>query len=344
MKLKYILSIILLFHLLPCYSTKGDVLVGAYYFDGWSGKTSKTTAVENPPTHLTQALATTYNGRQPLWGWRDDDVAIMEKQIDLAVEHGIDFFVFCWYWAKDNGAFDKQYCESKPTNTSIQLFMKARNRHKMRFAILVANHKGAQIKGEENWKQAIDYLSGRFFNDPQYLKIDGKPYLSIFLPKECVPYTTAMKKEAKQNGLDGLYLVSCGSEQTGFDLMTWYNIRLKEHGRSEERTYKELIDNVESKWNEMPSSRNYAPLVMAGWDNRPWETDKAKGVYCVGRTPKLFGKHFENAIKRAKNNTHLSNKLVLIYAWNELGEGGYIIPTKEDSKGKYLRAIRKFKK
>lgn len=344
MNLKYILPLVLFLHLISCQPSKSKVLVGAYYFDGWAGKTSKTTAVNNPPTHLTQALATTYSGREPLWGWRDDDVEIMERQIDLAADNGIDFFVFCWYWAKDGQTFDKQFCENKATNTSIQLFLKARNRKRMKFAILVANHKGAQIKGEDNWKQAVSYLSDKFFCDSQYLKIDGRPYLSVFLPKECVAYTDAMREEAKRHGLEGLYLVSCGSEQSGFDMMTWYNIRLKEHGCSEKRTYKELVDNAEARWANIPTNTNFALLVMAGWDRRPWESEGDEGVYCIGRKPKLLRKHLTNAVNVVKNRSSLSNKMVLIYAWNELGEGGYLIPTKEDTRYKYLRAVDKVKK
>jgi hypothetical protein len=33
-------------------------------------------------------------------------------------------------------------------------------------------------------------------------------------------------------------------------------------------------------------------------------------------------------------------RLVLIYAWNEFGEGGYIAPTKGDPQGQYLRALK----
>ena len=33
-------------------------------------------------------------------------------------------------------------------------------------------------------------------------------------------------------------------------------------------------------------------------------------------------------------------KIMLIYAWNEYGEGGYIAPTKGDKDGSYLKALR----
>ncbi len=35
-----------------------------------------------------------------------------------------------------------------------------------------------------------------------------------------------------------------------------------------------------------------------------------------------------------------AERIVLIYAWNEFGEGGYIAPTKGDSQGDYLNALQ----
>ena len=34
-------------------------------------------------------------------------------------------------------------------------------------------------------------------------------------------------------------------------------------------------------------------------------------------------------------------KIVLVYAWNELGEGGYLVPTKADPSAKKLKEIKK---
>ena len=39
--------------------------VGAYYFDGWSGKTEA--------MHLPKLLQTKYADRKPVWGWRAED-------------------------------------------------------------------------------------------------------------------------------------------------------------------------------------------------------------------------------------------------------------------------------
>jgi len=35
------------------------------------------------------------------------------------------------------------------------------------------------------------------------------------------------------------------------------------------------------------------------------------------------------------------DRLAIIYAWNEIGEGGWLVPCKDDPDGAYLKAIRK---
>lgn len=30
----------------------------------------------------------------------------------------------------------------------------------------------------------------------------------------------------------------------------------------------------------------------------------------------------------------------MLYAWNEIGEGGYLVPTQGDRDGKYLKALK----
>ena len=35
-----------------------------------------------------------------------------------------------------------------------------------------------------------------------------------------------------------------------------------------------------------------------------------------------------------------TERRVLLYAWNEFGEGGYLAPTKGDPEGAYLKAVK----
>ena len=60
-------------------------------------------------------------------------------------------------------------------------------------------------------------------------------------------------------------------------------------------------------------------------------------------TPAQFGGMLERLAKWMEDNPSAVTKdrLAIIYAWNEIGEGGWLVPCKDDPDGAYLKAIRK---
>ena len=86
--------------------------------------------------------------------------------------------------------------------------------------------------------------------------------------------------------------------------------------------------------------------MTVGWDKRPWEgpqgLNQKEGWYYTDRTPEQFEAFLKDAVKWMNNSTNYTTKerIILLYAWNELGEGGYLIPTKGDSQAQYLKAVK----
>ncbi len=69
----------------------------------------------------------------PLWGYEDEaDPKVMEKKIDAAADHGVDCFLFDWYWFEDRSFLSRCLEEG---------YMKAKNNHRTKFALMYANHK-----------------------------------------------------------------------------------------------------------------------------------------------------------------------------------------------------------
>jgi len=129
-----------------------------------------------------------YQPKQPMWAYElDDDPKVMEKWIDVATDHGVNTFLFDWYWF-DDGPF----LESSLNNG----FLKVPNNEKMDFYLMWANHDvkqnywnvhkykdtllwdGADNLG--NFKIIVDRVINNYFNKPNYFKIDGMPVFSIF--------------------------------------------------------------------------------------------------------------------------------------------------------------------
>jgi len=327
-------------------------LIGAYYFDGWAGQNkalaqSNEPWAENAPTHLTRRMVREFPQREPVWGWRDDSLPVMEKQIELAADHGIGFFAFCWYWHDNGRGLNEKEIMADPKHTSLQLFLRAANKRRMKFCLLIANHGGYQISGMDNWHRAGAFLAPLLANE-QYLQVGGKPLIIIFNPDGCDRRClAAMDDAARQAGLPGLAVSGCGNAtlEKGFTLRTHYAVVPGYEGGSQERTYAELAAATRASWGA-EASQQYMPLVMAGWDKRPWEgpdgLNQKQGWYYPDRTPEQFATLLRDAIAwlDAHPGQTPAERIVMIYAWNEFGEGGYIAPTRGDPDAMYLRAVK----
>jgi len=334
--------------------------LGAYYFAGWAGKSSfddgtpENAWAKGMPTHYTKKLATEFAGRTPLWGWRDDTPELMERQIALAADHGVAYFSFCWYWHDNKGPLNLKAIDEDPKHRPMQLFMQAKNNQRMEFCLLVANHGGYEIVGPAAWKQAADYWI-TLFKHPRYLRVEGKPLLVIFSPrganKEGLAY---LQDAASKAGLPGVAVACCGAgkPEDGYSIKTAYNVTPKGtwgSKQSQKFSYETLVEANIQAWQGTPG-QPYIPVATQGWDRRPWEGIGGLGPkgstvswYYDKGTPAAFGEMLTKMAQWMDANPALVTKdrLAIIYAWNEIGEGGWLVPCKDDPDAAYLKAIRR---
>jgi hypothetical protein len=127
--------------------------------------------------------------RVPLLGERDEsDPEVAAHEIELATSHGVDGFIFDYYWYED-GPFLEGALERG--------FMKARNFDSIDFSIMWANHDYLDIfpstspLGEppllasgEVKDAAFDAMSRHivtnYFSKPNYSRVAGRPRFSIY--------------------------------------------------------------------------------------------------------------------------------------------------------------------
>ncbi|MBN1501852.1 MAG: glycoside hydrolase family 99-like domain-containing protein [Spirochaetes bacterium] len=330
-----------------------DLCIGAYYFDGWAGKNNLSGDpdqpwAENAPLHLTRRMLEEFPEREPVWGWRDDSLEIMEQQIDTAADNGLAFFSFCWFWHDNKSSINENAIRDDPKNTGLDLFLKSGNSKRMQFCLMIANHDWFEITGPENWEAAAQYLMP-YLTHEQYLKINGKPLVIIFngAGGDKAGFDR-MQKAARDAGLPGL-AIACnwyGTPEQGYQYRTHYMISYGYEDGAEKHSYAELITAAENEWRGS-SEQPYIPVVTAGFDKRPWEGpnglfNKREGWYYTGRTPALFRQFLEKAVSWIKTHPEQTpdEHVILICAWNEYGEGAWIAPTKGDRNGEYLKVIR----
>lgn len=124
----------------------------------------------------------------PLWGYTDEsDPKVMAQKIDAAANSGVDAFIFDWYYYDDGPFLDR------PIDLG---FLKAKNRNRLKFAFMWANHDWLDIhpyrRGTpqklmypgrvtpETFEKVGDHLVKDYFRLPNYWKVDGKPYFSFY--------------------------------------------------------------------------------------------------------------------------------------------------------------------
>lgn len=339
-----------------CQQKKQSMKMGAYYFAGWSGTNASDDGkpenawAKGMPSHVTKRMLTEFEERTPIWGWREDTPQLMERQIDLAADHGISFFAFDWYWHDNNGPINLEKIENDSKHAPMKLFMDAKNNSRMEFCLLIANHEPFEITGEEATKQAADYWL-TLFKHPRYMKVDGKPLIIIMSKKGIDPKGLAYFQEqaVKAGFKDGVNIASSsnGKPEEGFALKTNYVILKGYNEPSKEHPYEDMFKYQREMWKGSPQ-QPYIPLFMAGWDRRPWEGPDgfAGGVvtsrYYSERSPEIFKKYLEDMKKWMDEHPEQITKerLAIIYAWNEIGEGGWLVPTRDDPDGAFLKAVK----
>jgi hypothetical protein len=341
--------------------------LGAYYWDGWYAKIP----------HWTDRLMNEFQDREPTWGWLGDTVENMELQIDIAADAGLSYFAYDWYYPEDG--------KIRKMNDAVDRFLKAKNRARMNFCLLVANHQGGLIY-RQNWEHACELFLPYLKNEHAMKTKDGKPVLIFFSigqlkdclggeeeTRMCLEY---LRSEAKKVGLPGVCVLGCAGpprdeigdviadgetwvnsckavEALGLDGITGYNYHrsaIKVDGKVEYiYPYESLARDHEIAWNGFAkhSKIPYMPLVIGGWDCRPWETvwegsttPHARSCYSPDITPPQLYRHVKNAGEWSKSNQeHALEDFAIVYAWNENGEGGYIEPTNGDN-GRKLAAVK----
>ncbi len=320
-----------------------DYLVGIYYFAGWWRDAPNKWA---PYGYDWRA---DYPERIPVLGQYNDQKT-MDREIEAASTHGVDFFQILWY---PNGG---------PLNDGLRTFLASPEAHRMHFTIEYVNHPPFDLPSDAEWESACrEWCTA--MKHPSYLRVGGRPVFKIhgldFFFKQQGDDAAKVKARldvfrriAKENGLPSP-LISSGVMPGGvppperlapFDFVTTYMDMPALPQKPEPYPYELLIKHAEDGWLRYAehSSKPYVPYVPSGWDPRPWKdprpsfafptqaewTDALRRVKCaLDKYPKLGIPDGEGR-----------RKMLLIYAWNEYGEGGIMAPTRGDKDMK-LEAI-----
>jgi hypothetical protein len=315
--------------------------------------------------------------RKPVWGYVNEaDPYVMEMQIDAAADHGVNVFIYDWYW------YDKRPFLENCLNDG---YLQARNNNRVKFYLMWANHnvgntwdiRISEDAGNVIWDGAVDRkefekiadrLIDNYFKHPSYYTIDGKPVFMIYDLKNLMrglggfnqtkDAFSWFKARAVKKGLPGLHLqMTLWGEQNlnisgvdgglkvnaaeiinniGYDSISHYQFV---HFVDLNRDYNEIMIDVIKEWDRIENTYDipYFPHISVGWDNNP-RFKEFRPCVVKNNTPENFRKALEKA--RDFFDSHIQQKsLVTINSWNEWTETSYLQPDNIYGYG-YLQAIK----
>ena len=240
-----------------------------------------------------------YQPLQPTWGCFDEsDPKWAAKEIDLAADHGIDVFLFDWYW----------YSGVKIMEEALESgFLQAPNRNRLRFALMWANHHWsdyfpAPFEGAWNsWlpmrhslrdlNTVIDYCVDHYFCQANYWRVHDELFFSIFQPELLIDHLGGAEKARRAfqridralhaRGLPSIHwnAMTKSAEHVpqfaaaGFATTTSYNCITS--GKAGPGTdlidrYEDVVKAHRKLWRAMSNDKcPYLPVVTTGWDVTP---------------------------------------------------------------------------
>ncbi|MEO6187316.1 MAG: hypothetical protein ABIO82_06430, partial [Ginsengibacter sp.] len=299
--------------------------VGAIRWDAWTGHSNFIGAQVE-----TDLSPNKYHYRVPFYGTEvaTDSVtinactqSIMDQEIQYAAGAGLNYWAFVWYPA--SGGMDQ----------SRKLYKSSSYKQSINYCLIVEPN---------NW---ITYISldsiVNDFKSSTYQKVLGNRPLLYLLG-----YSGILKQDVDtlrartiRAGLGTPYIVEMRVDGNfslistlGLDAYTMYATTWLTSGVP----YNSLANTDIGQWNYVGQSLGlpFVPNVTSGWDNRPrhdnvlsFVADPGPDSWVQQATPAEITSHITDAKNwNAANPSVAVANTVIVYAWNEFDEGGWLCP------------------
>jgi len=317
--------------------------------------------------------------KKPLWGYVDEaDRYVMEMQIEAAVDHGVNVFVYDWYW------YDRRPFLEQCLNDG---FLKAKNNHKMKFYLMWANHDVNHLwdkrlsSGEESdnviWETRVnkeefirmtDRLIEKYFKLPNYYTIDDRPIFQFYnLPnfvkgiggvEQAKDALDDFRVRAEKAGLKGLWLQAepwgepranvSGVDGGDKSFLKEGVVDLGIDGMTHyqyvhfidfDRDYAAITPDVVKEWNRIDKVYDMPYFAHVSLG---WDNNPRHEKFMPGIMTNCTPEEIEKALRAAKEYADARPNqppLITINSWNEWTENSYLQP--DDVNGyAYLEAVR----
>ncbi len=339
-----------------------------YTWDGWQ-QIAERAPWRIPVLYDSSDPAMEYSG---IRFYRSSNRNAVDWHVHWMREHAVNLMVWDWYpHVKADGAFDPTFFGNRALEIGFLDKEKLgdppvktnRFADTMPFAVMWTNH----APGNAMAPGLAEYIVDQFMLQPNYYRLDGKPFLSLWSVSDLIQGAGGKEKAraaldhlrayAKQRGLPGVYVcavngVGSREEMTklGIDGAMGYNILLSGGSTAE---YRKLGDRIiedrledfatqtipghEATWERLAKEFGRDYLVPT-CPMQNWEPTFRPSSYIIrDHNPD----EYRDMLKRAKTLIEKRGlrKFVTIEAFNEWLEGSYVEPSTQWGTS-YLEALR----
>lgn len=247
--------------------------------------------------------------------YASNDATVLNYQMLLMKYAGIDGILIDWY-----GVQDKNDYPAIRRNT--EAVVKAVERAGLEFAIVYEDATLEHAADKVSQAQTdMAYLQSNFFNQKNYIKVDGKPLLLVFGPqqlKSSAEWNSAFSGLTARPALLTLYKQSYQVKEAATGEFLWVDPHPETYyaGAGREQTV--------CMGGAMPGFKDYYKEGNAGSGYTSYDAEN--------------GALFERQLQAAKD---AGLRYLQVSTWNDFGEGTTIEPTLEYGY-RYLTALQQF--
>jgi hypothetical protein len=233
---------------------------------------------------------------------------IMDQEIAFAKHAGIDYWAFDWY----------------PPGSGLELarnfYLASKSQKDVKWCVVLGTNP-FRIDRDAPWL-------AKEFGKPGYQKVlDGRPLVYLFTPIS----------RADLDALRKLSLESCGKDPY-VAMMGWTAEKVaKDCDTVGANAVSMYAGGSKKNWDTFSKRKEIVPNVSTGWDPSPFrdthvawyppENVKENFVGWTATPQQIVASLKESFAWTKANQSKAPANTVLIYAWNEHSEGGWLCPT-----------------
>jgi hypothetical protein len=247
--------------------------------------------------------------------------AVMDAEIAYAAAAGLDFFGFNHYLTE--------------LRQSLDLYLASARKGEINFCLQMGS------LNDERVADAVRLIA----TEATYQKVAGGRPLVFFqawhFAEEAPPPSKAdvdrFRAQVIQAGAQNPYIVvqdmspraaADAADRYGADAIGSYIMGTERGQPRGGQPFVSLARNAELDWNDYArTGKKVVPTVMTGWDLRP-DPGQAGEPYWDQASPQEIATHLRDALTwNAANSCAAEVNTIQIFAWNEITEGGWLLPS-----------------